>query len=108
MADVFPARLKEQVRAPQAGAGWQPRRRARRAEVHRLRRLPEGDRLLKPGDVAIFATPLAFRWVHFDYAIEKGINVFMEKPLPADGPSSPRMLKLAEEAKTKTSRSPSA
>jgi hypothetical protein len=26
---------------------------------------------LKPGDVAIFATPPAFRWVHFTYAIEK-------------------------------------
>ena len=24
---------------------------------------------LKPGDVAVFATPLAFRWVHFGYAI---------------------------------------
>jgi hypothetical protein len=27
---------------------------------------------LKPGDVAIFATPPAFRWVHFAYAIQKG------------------------------------
>src|SRR6266852_5049009 len=36
---------------------------------------------LKPGDVAIFTTPLAFRWVHFGYAIQKGLNVFMEKPL---------------------------
>ena len=27
---------------------------------------------LKKGDVAIFTTPLAFRWVHFKYAIEKG------------------------------------
>ena len=53
---------------------------------------------LKPGDIAIFATPLAFRWVHFTYAIEKGLNVFMEKPLTADGPTSRRMLKLAEEA----------
>src|SRR5690348_2271310 len=26
---------------------------------------------LKPGDIAIFATPPAFRWVHFTYAIEK-------------------------------------
>src|SRR5262245_3886680 len=34
---------------------------------------------LKPGDVAIFATPLAFRWVHFQYAISKKLNVFMEK-----------------------------
>jgi predicted dehydrogenase len=56
---------------------------------------------LKPGDVAIFTTPLAFRWVHFTYAIEKGLNVFMEKPLTADGPTSRRMLKLAEAAKAK-------
>jgi predicted dehydrogenase len=56
---------------------------------------------LKKGDVAIFTTPLAFRWVHYTYAIEKGLNVFMEKPLTADGPSSRRMLKLAEEASAK-------
>jgi predicted dehydrogenase len=56
---------------------------------------------LKPGDVAIFATPLAFRWVHFQYAIEKNLNVFMEKPLTADGPSSLRMLKLGEESVAK-------
>jgi len=56
---------------------------------------------LKPGDIAIFATPLAFRWVHFTYAIQKGLNVFMEKPLTADGPTSRRMLKLAEEATAK-------
>jgi predicted dehydrogenase len=56
---------------------------------------------LKPGDIAIFATPPAFRWVHFTYAIEKGLNVFMEKPLTADGPTSQRMFKLAEEASAK-------
>jgi len=56
---------------------------------------------LKPGDVAIFATPPAFRWVHFTYAIDKGLNVFMEKPVTVDGPSSRRMLKLGEAAKAK-------
>ena len=56
---------------------------------------------LKPGDVVILTTPLAFRWVHYTYAIQKGLNVFMEKPLTADGPSSRRMLKLADEASTK-------
>jgi predicted dehydrogenase len=54
--------------------------------------------ILRPGDVAIFTTPLAFRWVHFQYAIEKGIHVFMEKPLTCDGPSSRRMLELAEKS----------
>ncbi|HPP52350.1 MAG TPA: twin-arginine translocation signal domain-containing protein, partial [Thermoguttaceae bacterium] len=39
---------------------------------------------LKPGDIAIFATPPAFRWVHFTYAIEKGLHVFMEKPVTVD------------------------
>ena len=29
---------------------------------------------LKPGDVAIMATPPAFRWVQFTYAIEKGFT----------------------------------
>ena len=56
---------------------------------------------LKPGDIAIFATPPAFRWVHFKYAIEKGVNVFMEKPVTVDGPSTRKMLALAEEAKKK-------
>jgi predicted dehydrogenase len=56
---------------------------------------------LKPGDVAIFTTPLTFRWVHFTYAIQKGLNVFMEKPLSADAPTSLRMLKLADEATAK-------
>jgi predicted dehydrogenase len=56
---------------------------------------------LKPGDVVILTTPPAFRWVHFTYAISKGLNVFMEKPVTVDGPTSKRMLKLAEDAAAK-------
>jgi predicted dehydrogenase len=50
---------------------------------------------LRPGDVVILATPPAFRWVHFGYAIQKGIHVFMEKPVTVDGPSTRKLLKLA-------------
>lgn len=57
--------------------------------------------VLKPGDVVILTTPPAFRWVQFTYAIQKGLNVFMEKPVTVDGPTSRRMLKLAEEASAK-------
>ncbi len=53
---------------------------------------------LKPGDVVILATPPAFRWVHFRYAIDKGLNVFMEKPVSVDGPTTRRMIALGEEA----------
>ncbi len=56
---------------------------------------------LKAGDVAILATPPAFRWVHFSLAIEKGIHVFMEKPVTVDGPTTRRMLALAEESEKK-------
>jgi predicted dehydrogenase len=56
---------------------------------------------LKPGDVAICATPPAFRWVHFAYAIEKGLNFFMEKPVTVDGPTTCRMIALADEADKK-------
>jgi len=53
---------------------------------------------LKPGDVVILTTPPAFRWVHYTYAIEKGLNVFMEKPVTVDGPTTRRMLALNDKA----------
>jgi len=56
---------------------------------------------LRPGDVAILTTPVAFRWVHFRHAIAQGINVFMEKPIVVDGPTTRKMLTLAEESAKK-------
>ncbi len=56
---------------------------------------------LDPGDVVLLTTPPAFRWVHFTYAIKKGLNVFMEKPVTVDGPTTKKMLKLAAEADRK-------
>lgn len=53
---------------------------------------------LRPGDVVILTTPPAFRWPMFSYAIEKGLNVFMEKPVTVDGPTSRKMLELAEKS----------
>ena len=55
--------------------------------------------VLDPGDVVIFTSPCAFRWVHFQYAIKRGLNVFMEKPVTPDGFCSRKMLELNEEAK---------
>jgi len=56
---------------------------------------------LTPGDIAIFATPPAFRAAHFEYAIQKGLHVFMEKPVAVDGPSAKRIIDLATTADTK-------
>ncbi len=57
--------------------------------------------LLKPGDVVILTTPPAFRWPMFQYAIEKGLHTFMEKPVTVDGPTSKRMLELGKKAEEK-------
>lgn len=56
---------------------------------------------LRPGDIVILTTPVAFRWPHFAYAITRGLHVFMEKPITVDGPTTRRMLALAEEASRK-------
>ena len=56
---------------------------------------------LSKGDVAIFTTPPAFRWVFYKYAVEKGINVFMEKPVTADGYGTKKILEINKTAKKK-------
>jgi predicted dehydrogenase len=56
---------------------------------------------LRPGDVVILGTPPVFRWVHFRYAIDKGLHVFMEKPVSVDAPTSVKMFKLGEESVAK-------
>ena len=56
---------------------------------------------LDPGDVVILATPPAFRWVMYTYAIERGLNVFMEKPVTVDGPTCQKMLDLNTKAQEK-------
>ena len=100
MADVFEGRLN-------ASFGNLARKYANQVDVPDDRKFVGFDGYrgamdcLKPGDVAIFTTPLAFRWVHFAYAIQKGLHVFMEKPVTADGPTSRRMIELAEQAVAK-------
>ncbi|MEX2306343.1 MAG: Gfo/Idh/MocA family oxidoreductase [Pirellulales bacterium] len=59
---------------------------------------------LRPGDVVILATPPVFRWVHFKYAIDKGLNVFMEKPVSVDAPTSVKMFELADESESRNQK----
>ncbi|MCP4612185.1 MAG: Gfo/Idh/MocA family oxidoreductase [Planctomycetes bacterium] len=100
MGDVFENRLKSSYENLN-------KMHARKMDVPRDRRFIGFDAYkkamdcLSPGDVAIFATPPAFRWVHFKYAIKKGLNVFMEKPVTVDGPTSRRMFELGKQADAK-------
>jgi predicted dehydrogenase len=56
---------------------------------------------LKPGDVALLTTHAAFRAVHLEYAVQKGVNVFMEKDFAADPGGIKRLLKAGEAAEKK-------
>lgn len=52
-------------------------------------------------DVVILATPPGFRPIHFEYAVEKGKHIFMEKPVATDVPGIRKVLAAAEKAKEK-------
>ncbi|QDV07170.1 Inositol 2-dehydrogenase [Planctomycetes bacterium Poly30] len=52
-------------------------------------------------DVVVMATPPGFRPAHFEYAVEKGRHVFMEKPVAVDGPGIRQVLAAADAAKAK-------
>ena len=56
---------------------------------------------LPKGSVVLLATPPAFRSIHFAYAVEKGMNVFMEKSFAVDAPGIRRVLKTGEAAAKK-------
>ena len=56
---------------------------------------------LRPGDIAISATPVGFRAAHFAYAVEKGVHAFLEKPISIDGASTKRIIELAAKADAK-------
>jgi predicted dehydrogenase len=99
MADIFPKKLASSHGQLKSNAKLEPQ-----VDVPEDRRFVGFDGYkkamdcLKPGDVVMLTTPPAFRWVHFAYAISKGLNVFMEKPVTVDGPTTRKMLDLATES----------
>lgn len=56
---------------------------------------------LDPGDVVLLTTPPAFRPLHFEYAVKKGVHVFAEKPLAVDVPGLKWLRKSNEIAREK-------
>ena len=57
--------------------------------------------ILRPGDVAMCTTRSYIRPTHVEYAVQKGINVFMEKPFASDPGTLHRLLAAGEEADKK-------
>jgi len=100
MADVFEDRITRSYRALSKQFG-------KRIDVPPDRRFLGFDAYrkaidcLRPGDVMIQATHSAFRPTHLEYAIKKGVNVFMEKSFAPDPGGIRRILRLGETAEKK-------
>ncbi len=56
---------------------------------------------LRPGDVVLLTTHAGFRATHLAYAVDKGLNVFMEKSFAPDPGGIQRILQLGEAAEKK-------
>jgi predicted dehydrogenase len=56
---------------------------------------------LRPGDVAVLGGYAAWRPQQLEYAVEKGVNVFMEKSFATDPPGARRVIKAGEAAEKK-------
>jgi predicted dehydrogenase len=100
MADLLPSRLEQchatlrQVLGPRVDVP--PERRFQGFGAYR-----QAIDCLRPGDVAVLSTHAAFRVPHLEYAVHKGVNVFMEKDFAADPGGVQQMLRLGEAAEKK-------
>ena len=92
MADAFRPRLEAGLKALAGPFGAQ-------VEVPLGRQFVGLDAFKKaidavaPGGVVLLATPPAFRPVHFEYAVQRGCHVFMEKSFAVDAPGIRRVMR---------------
>lgn len=56
---------------------------------------------LNPGDVALLVAPPAFRAMHFEYAVNRGVHIFLEKPFGVDTPTIKRSIAAWKKAQEK-------
>ncbi len=99
LADVFEDRLEKSFKGLNAKYG-----KSGRLEVDDGSRFVGFDAYKKAidlADVVILATPPGFRPQHFEYAINKGRHVFMEKPVATDVTGVKKVLEAGKAAKQK-------
>lgn len=100
MADLFQDRLEQSLTAL-------TQKYAAQMDVPKDRRFVGFDAYkkaidcLRPGDVAMLTNFAGFRPGQLEYAVSKGINVFMEKSFGPDAPALRRVIKAGEEAAKK-------
>jgi predicted dehydrogenase len=103
MADVFPDRMEGSYNtlAKQYGVKMDVPAERKFIGLDGYRKAID---LLGGSDLVLLTTPPAFRPIHVEYAVQKGVNVFMEKSFGVDAPGVRRIMaagKLAEQKNLK-------
>jgi predicted dehydrogenase len=99
LADVFP----DQAKNAQKHFKQRDAARATVADDHCFHGWDAYKQLIDSSDVdvVLFATPPHFRPAQYEYAVEKGKNCFVEKPIAVDAPGVRRVIAANEVAKKK-------
>jgi predicted dehydrogenase len=98
MADAFPDRLEESLSSLKESPV------AARTDVPQDRRYTGFDgykHVIDQVDLVLLTTPPHFRPLHLAYAVEKGVNAFVEKPMAVDGPGLRKFLQACKDAQAK-------
>ena len=99
MADVFADRIEISLMGIQEH--FEGEKKIRVKEKNRFVGFDAYKKAINLADVVILTTPPGFRPYHFEYAIQNGKHVFMEKPLATDPVGIRKVLDTAKIAKAK-------
>ena len=99
MADAFEDRLNGSLQSLQKE--FEGTNKVNVLEKHRYVGFDAYKKAIDQADVVILTTPPGFRPYHFEYAINAGKHVFMEKPVATDVPGIRKVLEMAKIAKEK-------
>ncbi|MCJ7465379.1 MAG: Gfo/Idh/MocA family oxidoreductase [Maribacter sp.] len=99
MADAFEDRLKDSLANIRKESG--DSKKVNVKDENQFVGFDAAQKAIDLADVVILATPPGFRPQHFEYAVNNGKHVFMEKPVATDAPGVRRVLAAAKIAKEK-------
>tara|TARA_R110002012_G_scaffold260489_1_gene442171 strand:- start:186 stop:1529 length:1344 start_codon:yes stop_codon:yes gene_type:complete len=97
MADAFEDRLNGSLQSLQKE--FEGTKKVNVKEKNKFVGFDAYKKAIDQADVVILATPPGFRPYHFEYAINAGKHVFMEKPVATDVPGIRKVLEMAKVAK---------
>ncbi|WP_149276219.1 Gfo/Idh/MocA family protein [Pareuzebyella sediminis] len=97
MADAFEDRLQSSLMNISKAMG--ETKKVKVKKKHQYVGFDAAEKAIDQADVVILATPPGFRPQHFEYAINNGKHVFMEKPVATDVPGVRKVLAAAKIAK---------